>query len=119
MKNRVRAANLRKEHSQWRDKNFANKVGFFPIFSGFEYFLPKISGGAASLFIYIGLHSNNQTGECYHDLNRISQFFNKTPRTIASWFKELEEIGLIERFQLQVNGVAHTFIRPYTNRLDR
>jgi DNA-binding transcriptional ArsR family regulator len=110
---RVIATRLRKEHAHWRDQNFINKVGFFPVFSDFKSYLPKLSGGAVSLFIYIGLHSNNQTGECYHDLDRIARYFNKSKRTIGSWFKELEEHGLIVRMQLEPNKVSHTFIRPY------
>jgi Helix-turn-helix domain len=111
--NNTKAKQLRSRHSKWRTENFQNKEGFFPIFKGFEYYLPKMSSGAVSLFVYLGLNSNNTTGECYHDLERISKFFNKTPRTINSWFKELEDIGLIERFQLKLNGVSHTFIVPY------
>lgn len=111
--NTSKAIRLRKKHSQWREFNFNSKAGFFPVFKGFEYYLPKISGGAVSLFLYIGLHSNNKTGECYHDLKTIADFFGKTERTITSWFKELEDVGLIERFQIKLNGVAHTFILPY------
>jgi hypothetical protein len=111
---RLKATELRKEHSKWRDENFFNKEGFFPVFHDFKEFLPKMSGGAVSLFIYIGLHSNNQTGECYHDLERIAQYFNRSTRTVSTWFKELEEVGLITRMQLEMNGVSHTFIRPYT-----
>lgn len=109
------AADLRNKHSKWRDDNFLNKEGFFPVFKNFEYYLSKISGGAVSLFIYIGLNSNNKTGECYHDINTISIYFNKSTRTISSWFRELEDIGLIKRFQLKMNGVSHTFIQPYHN----
>lgn len=113
MTNRDRAVRLRNEHSRWMQYNFNFKAGFFPVFKGFEYYLPKISGGATALFIYLGLHSNNKTGECYHDVKTIAKFFGKTERTITSWFKELEDVGLIERFQIKMNGVAHTFIRPY------
>ncbi|MGC8231133.1 helix-turn-helix domain-containing protein [Pseudobacillus badius] len=113
---RARATTLRKEHSQWRDEQFLEKAGFFPVFSEFKEYLPKLSGGAVSLFLYLGLNSNNQTGECYHDIERIAEYFGKSPRTISSWFKELEEQKIIERLQLQLNGVSHTFIRPYKHR---
>src|SRR5690625_977948 len=113
MDKRSKASKLRNIHSKWRDENFINKEGFFPLFSDFKYYLNQISPGAASLFIYIGLHSNNQTGECYHNIKRIAKYFGKSPRTISSWFKELEDIGLVKRIQLQMNGVAHTFICPY------
>ncbi|GIO35527.1 hypothetical protein J41TS12_03880 [Paenibacillus antibioticophila] len=105
---------LKKEHAIWRESLFAKKEGFFPLFSGFKEYLPKLSNGAVTLFIYIGLHSNNETGECFHSVDRIASFLKKTPRTINSYFKELEEAGLIERLQLRLNGVSHTFIRPYT-----
>ena len=113
---RLKATELRTEHSQWRDENFLNKEGFFPIFKDFKSYLNQVSPGAITLFIYIGLNSNNQTGECFHDIKRISDYFDKSPRTISTWFKELEEAGLIERLQLKMNGVAHTFIRPYRMR---
>jgi len=60
---RGKATHLRKEHSQWRDTNFSNKAGFFPVFQDFKNLLSELSGGAVSLFLYLGLHSNNQTGE--------------------------------------------------------
>ena len=111
---RSKATHLRKEHSQWRDTNFSNKNGFFPIFYDFKELLPNLSGGSVSLFIYLGLHSNNQTGECFHSIDKISKFFNKSPRTISTWINELENAELIQRLQLEINGPAHTFIRPYT-----
>lgn len=118
MDKRIKASQLRTEHSKWRDENFLNKEGFFPLFSKFKGYLNRISPGSTSLFIYIGLHSNNQTGECYHDIKRMAEYFNKSPRTISSWLKELEDVGLIKRIQLQMNGVSHTFIRPYKTQGD-
>lgn len=114
---RTKATRLRKEHSQWRDEQFANKSGFFPVFYDLKNYLNHLSSGSISLFIYLGLHSNNQTGECYHDLKRIAKYFNKSTRTVSTWFKELEDIGLIEKFQLEPNKVAHTFIRPYSKHI--
>lgn len=108
------ASRLKAEHQEWRQQNFIEKKGFFPIFYGFKDYLNQLSGGAVSLFIYIGLNSNNKTGETYHDIDRIAAYFGRSPRTISSWFKELESIGLITRLQLRMNGVAHTFIKPYT-----
>lgn len=113
---RTQATRLRKEHSQWRDEQFASKAGFFPVFYDLKDYLNHLSSGGISLFIYLGLHSNNQTGECYHDLKRIAKYFNKSTRTISTWFKELEDAGLIEKLQLEPNTVAHTFIRPYSKR---
>jgi DNA-binding transcriptional ArsR family regulator len=113
--NKEKAKKLREEHSHWRKGNFESKKGFFPIFYGFEEYLPKLSPGAVSLFVYIGVHSNNVTGESYHNIETISSYFGKSKRTVSSWFKELQDHGIIERFQIEFNGVSHTFIRPYTN----
>lgn len=112
--NKEQAIKNREEHAMWRKENFENSKGFFPVFYGFEEYLSKLSGGAVSLFIYIGLHSNNVTGESYYNIETISNHFGKSIRTVSSWFKELQEHGLIERFQIEFNGVSHTFIRPYT-----
>lgn len=111
--NKIKATKLKKEHLSWREELFHKKEGFFPIFYDFKNQLPHLSGGAVSLFIYLGIHSNNKTGESYHSLERIAEFFGKSSRTISTYFKELEEKGLIERFQLDINGRAHTFIKPY------
>lgn len=111
--NYLKASQFKNEHSKWRDEKFFNKSGFFPVFYDFKEYLSNLSGGAVSLFIYIGLHANNQTGECYHDLERIADYFGRSKRTISSWFKELEDAGIIERLQLKLNGVSHTFIKPY------
>lgn len=85
------SVNIEEEHSLWRDTNFSNKNGFFPVFHDFKSLLPSLTGGAVSLFIYLGLHSNNQTGECFHYIDEISEFFKKSPRTISRWIDELEE----------------------------
>lgn len=113
--NWVRSKRLRAEHSIWRKKQFADKKPFFPVFKEFTEYLEHLSPGAVTLFLYIGLYGNNQSGECYHSIETIAAFFHKTPRTISNWIAELEDIGLIERFQIEKNGVSHTFLRPYPN----
>lgn len=107
------ATRLRKEHSMWRDTNFLEKKGFFPVFYDFKDKLPQLSGGAISLYLYFGLHSNNQTGESFHNIDRIATFFGKSSRTVSKWITELEEAELIERIQLELNGPSHTFLKPY------
>lgn len=109
------AQQYREEHAEWRNSNFESKQGFFPIFYGFENVLPKLSSGAVSLFIYIGLHSNNKTGESFHNIETIAKYFGVSPRTVSTWFKELQKNEIIGRVQMEFNGVSHTFIRPYTN----
>ena len=113
MDERTQISNLKRNHLTWRDDNFRYKKGFFPVFAGFKEYMKELSPGAISLFLYFGMHSNNLTGECTHSLARISDFFNKSVRTISIWIKELEKAGLIIRIQPTFNGNSHTFILPY------
>lgn len=43
----------------------------------------------------------------------MAAYFKKDKRTISNWIGKLEKVGMIERIQLEMNGVAHTFLRPY------
>lgn len=116
MKTRDKANQFRLEHKEWRNYNFNNKEGFFPLFSDFKNEMKYLSPGAISLFVYFGLHSNNITGECSHSLETIAQNLDKSVRTISNWIKELESNQLIERLQLDFNKSSRTFIIPYTKR---
>lgn len=113
MENRKKVADLKREHRTWRDSNFQNRVGFFAVFQDFKYVMKNLSPGATTLFLYLGLHSNNLTGEVTHTIDRMAKYFNKSTRTISMWLKELEENHLIERIQITFNGPSHTFILPY------
>lgn len=113
MENRIKVADLKREHLEWRDKNFKVRKGFYPVFTDFKEYMKELSPGAISLFLYLGLHSNNLTGEVTHGIERMANFFDKTPRTISKWLKELEDLKLIYRVQLKFNGPSHTFILPY------
>jgi len=107
----------KKEESQysiWRQEQFNKKIGFFPIFSDFKPFMKQLSPGAISLYIYLGLHANHKTGEVFHSVATIANFFGKTPRTISNWVSELEKEQLIRRHQKKVNSVSHTYLMPYS-----
>lgn len=101
------------EYLIWKQAQFSQKKGFFPVFSDFKPYMKKLSPGAISLYIYLGLHSNYETGESFHSIQKISIFFNKSPRTISNWIRELEDNGLIKREQKKLNGVSHTYLTPY------
>lgn len=111
-----KVAELKKNHYEWREKNFKYREGFFPVFKDFKDFMKKLSPGAIALFVYLGLNSNNLTGESSHSIESMASFFGKSTRTISLWLKELENEGLIERVQLKFNGVSHTFIIPYSSK---
>jgi hypothetical protein len=105
-----------KNYSIWKS-NSLKTSGYFPIFNGFKenYYLKNISGNAIKLYIYLGLHTGNETGRTWVSIENIAKYFEKSPRTISYWLKELDEAHLIERLQMEKNGVSHTFLRPYNS----
>ena len=104
----------RKDYGSWKRTAFAN-FGFFPVFQPLKesFLLKRLSGNALRLYLYLGLMSDNKTGETWVSIDTIALYFGKSKRTISDWLKELESYELIERMQLEQNGVAHTFLRPY------
>lgn len=113
-------ANLdRENYKQWKLSNLETS-GYFIIFSGFlsNLILKRISGNSLKLYLYMGINSNNMTGETFHSVEAIAKYFGKTERTIFSWMNELVELHLVRRVQFEYNGPAHTFLQPYstTNR---
>ncbi|MCU7558610.1 helix-turn-helix domain-containing protein [Macrococcus capreoli] len=101
------------EYLAWKTNNINNKSGFFPIYNDFLNHLNNLSPGAVSLYLYFGINSKNMTGESFHSIEKISDYFDRTPRTITNWINELEEYGLIERKQKGYNKVAVTYLKPY------
>lgn len=99
----------------WKEDNLKQQKGFFIVFNDFETknILTKISGNALKLYIFIGIHSNNSTGESWYSIESISKYFNKSPRTISYWLRELEKANLIRRMQLNINQSSHTYLQPY------
>ena len=75
--------------------------------------LRKISGGALGCYMYLGLSSKNETGESWHTIETIAKYFDKDIRTVSKWIQELRKLKLIDRFQLEINREAHTFLLPY------
>lgn len=76
-------------------------------------FLKDLSGGALKLFLFLGFHSKYNTGESWYTNEQVAAFFEKDPRTVANWFKELEDMGLIFREQKGFMMKANTFLKPY------
>lgn len=107
---------LEQRYSSWKASSL-EKGGYFPIFSAFkeDFLLKKLSGNAVKLYLYLGLHSGNDTGKTWVSIENIAKYFGKSPRTVSNWLQELEEAELIERMQMEKNGVSYTFLRPYSN----
>lgn len=112
--NKRKAEIYRRDYSVWKSHSLS-AGGYFPIFSSFKdsFMLSKLSGNALKLYIFLGLASKNDTGDCWVSIDTIAKYFNKSNRAISGWIKELEDSRLIIRMQMEQNGVAHTFIRPY------
>lgn len=101
-------------YEKWK-QNGLRDSGYFIIFNGFldNNILQKISGGALKLYVYLGIKSNNTTGESFYKIETMAEYFQVNTRTITNWINELKQNNLIARYQLKFNGVSHTYLRPY------
>lgn len=114
--NKQIASELKNTYTKWKQDSLDAK-GYFIVFNGFKTNnkLKNISGNALKLYIYLGLNSNNYTGEVWHSNATIGKYFGKSERTIRAWMQELESLNLIKRLQLEFNQESHTFLQPYSN----
>lgn len=106
--------NLRSQHSQWKKNNSLQKKGFTMIFSDFKdnNILSKIDGGALKLYVFLSLAAKNQSGESWHSIETIADYFEVQTRTVDKWFKNLVELDLIHRHKFK--GKSHTtYLLPY------
>lgn len=104
---------LEENYYEWRKNQYNNKKGFFPIFQSFSKKMMSLSNGAIALYVFLGLKSNYKTGTSFYSINKLSIIFNKSPRTISFWVKDLEKNHLIYRKQKRLNGVSITYLLPY------
>jgi len=114
--NKLKSEALKSDHREWKKEQLDSNT-YFIIFKDFlsPHILKKMSGNALKLYIYLGLNSDNMTGEVWHGTEKIAKYFNKSERSIRNWFKELQELNLIYRMQLQFNGNSYNYLLPYVN----
>lgn len=112
-KNVQALANI-EQYDRWK-KDSLNGKGYFIVFQSFKdkNILKNISGSALKLYLFLGLHSGNFTGESWVSISTIANYFGKDTRTVSYWIKELEELGLIKRIQFSKTESAHTYLQPY------
>jgi len=104
----------REEYAIWKNENQQLNKPFFAIHTDFEAFhLKDISGGAMKLYVYLGFRAKYNTGELWESIPTMANYFNKDVRTIANWCEELEDRGLIRRYQTGFKRSANTFLKPY------
>lgn len=104
----------RNNYKKWKEESLIY-IGYFPIFQSFkeEFLLRNLSGNALKLYIYLGLHAGNKTGETWVTIENIAKYFEKSPRAVSYWIEELVDSKLIDRIQLKYNESSHTFLIPY------
>ena len=109
------AKNLRATYAQWKNSKTKNKAGFFVVYNDFKDYglLKHISGGALKCYIFLGIVSKNDSGECWYTVESIANYFEVSQRTVSNWLKELEKNNLIKKLQFHPDEPAHTFLKPY------
>lgn len=114
--NKAKSNIYKAKYKEWKELSLDN-MGYFPIFQMFkeDFILREISGNALKLYVYLGLHAGNKTGESWVTIDTMAKYFEKSPRTISNWLEELVELKLVTRQQLKFNDVSHTFFLPYGN----
>lgn len=110
-------AKLRKEEYRAWKRNALSHSAYFPVFTELKetHLLRNLSGGALKVYIYLGLHSKQWTGETWVTLEQMAAYFGVSKRSINNWLQELKKKRLVERMQMELNGVSFTFLRPYGN----
>lgn len=112
--NHRKAEIYRSNYTKWKGKSL-DTAGYFPVFQPFKegFLLRELSGNALKLYVYLGLHTGNKTGETWVTIESMATYFEKSKRTISTWLEELIAHDLIVRMQLTYNEPAHTFLLPY------
>lgn len=105
----------KEDYSKWKKNKLNEKSGFFIIFNDFvkQGHLRYLSGGAAKLYIYLACYSHNDTGESWHSIESISEYFQCGERTAKRWFSELEMHDLIFRVQIGYKWKSNTVLKGY------
>lgn len=105
---------LNKNYSLWRQIKSKTKPGFFQLYNEFLEYMPSLKGGAISLYLYYGFYSNNEMGDSWHSIERIAKSLNVTERSINNWNKDLIELGLIYRTNLEMK-TTKTHLLPLSD----
>jgi len=131
---------LASKYKKWVKVNQKFKTLFFSMHTNFKEYLYTISGGSLKLYIYCGLSTNKSTktstkqnnnnpkkmetsGTFFQSLNLISEKLSRersiegeidspSIKTISSWFKELKQLDLVEKYQLELNRPSTTYVKP-------
>ena len=113
--NNIKGHYYKKNYSTWKEINKSSFKPFCIIYYDFieKNILKKINGNSLKLYIFLLMNSKNDTGESWYTIDSIAKYFNKSNRTISYWLKDLEDLKLIKRMQLEKNKESHTYLQPY------
>lgn len=108
-----------RQYKTWKSNMDKEKLNgkFFILYKDFEKHLKGISSGALKLFLYYGFHAKNDTGLSYHSIERCSQYFEVSEKTINNWNKELLSRGLIYRKSKGSKLNKTTYLLPFSMNL--
>jgi predicted Rossmann fold nucleotide-binding protein DprA/Smf involved in DNA uptake len=106
----------RRQYEEWRNQKREESAGFFPVFSDFKPLLDQLTGNALKLYLFLGFHADNKTGETTVGLETIAHHFGSKMRTVQDWMHELTKVGLVARVQTGYRYKAHTFLLPYSSK---
>ena len=114
LSNKTKSNLMKQKYRKWKMESL-DEAGYFVIFQGFleSGKLSQISGNALKLYVYLGINSSNLEGVVWHSNSTIGRYFNKSERTIRTWMKELEDLGLIKRMRLKYDGMPYTYLKTY------
>ncbi|MDN4618436.1 hypothetical protein QCD85_10035 [Paenibacillus sp. PsM32] len=103
-----------KTYEKWK-KEMLENFSYVPIFKPMmdSFLLRDLSGGAMKLYIYLTFYSGNYTGETWVGIEKTSEYFNVSSRTISRWISKLQNKNLIYRKQYVKDGPTHTFLLIY------
>ncbi len=103
---------LKSEYEKWRANARVTKEGFFPVFKNFRSYLKgSLSSEAIRVFLYLGLVSNNKSGEVFYPLSSIASYLDKTDEDLKDIMDELKAANLVERIKTEEG--TKTFLLPY------
>lgn len=109
-----KSESIMKHHEIWRSYLKENNGTFFMLYDDFNKFLPELSTGALKLYLFYGFSSRNTTGESWYGIDTLAERLDTTSRSINTWNKELEDLGLIYRASGNKSS-SITYLIPYSD----
>lgn len=108
----IKQKKLQEDYRRWRTRMMQEEVGFFAVYQDFAPMIRSLSAPALRVYLYIGLHANNWTGESWHSLSTVAGALHMDPRTVRRALHELVDEHLIERIQPTPRGRTFTYLLP-------